>query len=57
MCALLCMIWDSNGHPANRALLNSHNRQAGKGCAVQTVIQGEKAESILEGMSADQKIG
>jgi hypothetical protein len=34
-----------------------HNRKAREGCAIEAVIQSEKAESPLERMSPDQEIG
>jgi hypothetical protein len=36
---------------------DGHNCQAGKGCAIDAIIKSEEAESVLERMSADQKIG
>jgi len=35
----------------------SRNRKAREGCAIEAVIQSEKAESVLERMSPDQEIG
>ena len=37
--------------------LNAQNRKAGKGRSVQTIIQGEKPEPIVQGMSPDEEVG